>query len=113
MKEILQLASSAIGALGAVIIAWGVLLTIVRLVVLEVRRFNKKSIYRERETLRHQMGSYLLLGLEFLIAADIVVTIANPTLIDVAILGSIVLIRTLISYFLEQEIAEFVPPEED
>ena len=111
MKEILHLTSTIIGTVGVVIIVWGIILITFRLFLLEIRRFKQKSIYPERETLRHQLGSYLLLGLEFLIAADIIRTIAHPTLNDMAVLGSIVLIRTVISYFLEKEVAEFNPPE--
>jgi uncharacterized membrane protein len=43
------------------------------------------------------------LGLEFLIAADVVRTIIQPTLMELAILGSIIAIRTAISFFLNME----------
>jgi uncharacterized membrane protein len=46
------------------------------------------------------------LGLEFLIAADIIRTIIRPTLEELAILGGIVVIRTVISYFLGKEIGQ-------
>ncbi len=111
MKEILFLVSSIIGVVGVAIIVWGVILITFRLSKLEIKRFKQISIYRERETLRHQLGSYLLLGLEFLIAADVIRTITHPTLKDIAVLGSIVIIRTIISYFLEREVAEFSPPK--
>ena len=109
MKEILHMTSNGIGIMGVAIIVWGVILTTYRLLRLEFKRFRQKSIYPEREVLRHQLGSYLLLGLEFLIAADIIGTVTHPTLNDMAVLGSIVLIRTVISFFLEREVAEFTP----
>ena len=111
MKDIMHLVSTIIGSIGVAIIVWGVILITFRLLKVEIKRFRQKSIYHERETLRHQLGSYLLLGLEFLIAADIIGTITHPTLNDMAVLGSIVLIRTIISYFLVREVAEFSPPE--
>ncbi len=111
MKEILHYISMVIGTLGAVIISWGILLITFRLLRMELQRIRRKKIFRERESARHQLGSYLLLGLEFLIAADIIGTIAHPTLNDMAILGSIVVIRTVISYFLEKDVAEFTPTE--
>jgi len=111
MKEILHMTSNGIGIMGVAIIVWGVILTTYRLLKLEFKRFRQQSIYPERETLRHQLGSYLLLGLEFLIAADIIGTITHPTLNDMAVLGSIVLIRTIISFFLEREVAEFTPTD--
>lgn len=111
MEEILHIISTIVSLLGAAIIIWGVILITFRLLRLELKRIKIKSIYHERETVRHQLGSYLLLGLEFLIAADILRTIIHPTLFDIAVLGSIVIIRTVISYFLEREVAEFSPPD--
>jgi len=113
MNKILDLVSTIIGIIGGAVIVWGVILIVFRLSRLEIKRFKQKSIYRERETLRHQLGSYLLLGFEFLIAADVMRTITHPTLNDMAVLGGIVLIRTVISYFLEREVAEFSPPKKN
>ena len=62
--------------------------------------------------LRNHLGSYLLLGLEFLIAADIIKTIQRPTLEEMAILGSIVVIRTVISYSLNREMEDSQPGEQ-
>ncbi|MFO7915706.1 MAG: DUF1622 domain-containing protein [Candidatus Krumholzibacteriales bacterium] len=107
IKEITQIAATVVGIAGGVIILWGVLLITLRLLRLEMKRFRQDSIYHQREILRHQLGSYLLLGLEFLIAADIIGTITHPTLKDMAVLGSIVVIRTVISHFLEREVDEF------
>jgi uncharacterized membrane protein len=55
--------------------------------------------------LRSDLGRSILLGLEFLVAADIVNTVAiHPTLDSLAILAGIVLIRTFLSFALEVEI---------
>jgi uncharacterized membrane protein len=107
MTRIVHDISFGIGIVAIAIIIWGVILMFVRLIVLEFSRFKKHSIYYERERIRHQLGSYLLLGLEFLIAADIIRTVTHPTLVDMAVLASIVVIRTLISFFLDREIAAF------
>ncbi|UCE19348.1 MAG: DUF1622 domain-containing protein [Gemmatimonadota bacterium] len=104
---LLHYISVGIGFAGVAIIVWGVILMLFRLIRLEFTRIRKKSIFQERETIRHQLGSYLLLGLEFLIAADIINTITHPTLNEMAVLGSIVVIRSVISYFLDKERAEF------
>ena len=54
---------------------------------------------------RQQLGRTILLGLELLVAADIVRTVAvTPTLTSVAVLAVIVLIRTFLSFSLELEI---------
>ena len=53
---------------------------------------------------RRVLGRSILLGLEFLVAADIIKTVAvAPTLESVAVLGLIVLIRTFLSWALELE----------
>lgn len=111
IKEILHLVSQIIAIIGVAVIVRGVLLITYRLVRLEFKRIKQKYIFKEREVLRHQLGSHLLLGLEFMIAADIIGTIANPTLNDMALLGSIVVIRTLISHSLQREVDEFDPPD--
>jgi len=60
--------------------------------------------------LRETFGGVLLLGLEILVAADLIRTVAvAPTLENVGVLGLIVLIRTFLSFSLEIEI-EGVPP---
>jgi uncharacterized membrane protein len=63
---------------------------------------HETGIYRR---FRQQVGQTILLGLELLVAADIVRTVAaEPTLISVAVLGIIVLIRTFLSFSLEVEL---------
>ena len=107
LTNIFDILYITIGTFGVAIIVWGVLLTLYRLLKLEFLRIKQKSIYRERETVRHQFASYLLLALEFLIAADIIATVIHPTFEEIAILASIVVIRTVISYFLEKEISRY------
>jgi uncharacterized membrane protein len=50
------------------------------------------------------LGYYLLLGLEFLIAADVIDTLMKPTPQDLLVLGGIIVIRTIISYSLNTEL---------
>ena len=64
---------------------------------------------RTRETLvaafRSNLGRSILLGLEFLVAADIINTVAvEPTVQSLIVLAGIVLIRTFLSFSLEVEI---------
>jgi uncharacterized membrane protein len=63
---------------------------------------HEAGIYRR---FRQQLGQAILLGLELLVAGDIIRTVATqPTLISVAILAVIVLIRTFLSFSLEVEL---------
>jgi uncharacterized membrane protein len=58
------------------------------------------------ESYKHQLGKTLLLGLEFLVAGDVVRTVAlEPTLNNVSLLGLLVVIRTFLSWSLTVEIA--------
>lgn len=102
--KVLDYISLGIGYVGILVIVWGVVRTLVRTVILEMTRCRHMHTCCEREGLRREFGSYLLLGLEFLIAADVVTTISHPTLVEVAVLGSIVAIRTVISFFLTREL---------
>lgn len=97
--------STVIGIAAILIISWGAIIIFFDLIKLEFSRFKGMKPYYERSILRHRFGSYLLLGLEFLIAADIILTISQPSLEEIIILASIVGIRTVISHFLDKEMA--------
>ena len=72
--------------------------------------FLKKEILQREgsiqlnEAIRIKLGSYLVLALEFFIAGDIVKTIITPTWQSLGILGTIVIIRTILSYFLTKDL---------
>ena len=67
-----------------------------------LNRTHFDSAYR---AYHQRLGQTILLGLELLVAADIIGTVAiDPTLQSVAVLGGIVLIRTFLSFALEVEI---------
>lgn len=60
--------------------------------------------HREYHVLRRDIARSILLGLELLIAADIIATITvRPTLASVLVLAAIVVIRTFLSFTLELE----------
>jgi len=103
---ILDYLSWAIGAFGVLIISWGCVASGWRVLRSELRRTCEAGACSARESIRHQLGSYLLLGLEFLIAADIIQTIRHPQLEEIAVLASIVAIRTVISHFVDHELAD-------
>ncbi|PRI11720.1 DUF1622 domain-containing protein [Leucobacter massiliensis] len=61
------------------------------------------------QTLRTTIGGSILLGLEIFVAADIIRTISTPTLQDAAVLGLIVVIRTVLSMSIQIEIEGTLP----
>ena len=96
----------AIGLIGILVIVYGSLVSSIKFLRIEKKRMNGFISLKDTDILRLTLGTYLLLGLEFLIAADIIRTILKPSLEEVAILGAIVAIRTVINYFLDIEIEE-------
>ena len=94
-------------AIGAAVLLGGLFVS-VALAVRSLRRSRDGQLaYR---VLRESFGGVILLGLEILVAADLVRTVAvAPTLTNVVILGIIVLIRTLLSFSIETEIEGVVP----
>src|SRR3954454_1902986 len=94
-------------ALGAAILVAGVIWSVV-LAGMTARR--SRSSARAYLVLRQAFGGTLLLGLEVLVAADLVRTVAiSPTLDNVLVLGLIVVIRTFLSFSLETEIEGVAP----
>ena len=109
--EYLHHATFGISVLGVLVIMFGVLCGLVRFLHSEVSAVRGGNVEGERRKLRQVLGYYLLLGLEFLIAADIIDTLMKPTTQDIIILGAIVAIRTVISYSLNSELAHEVHRE--
>jgi uncharacterized membrane protein len=94
-------------ALGAAILVVGVIWSFVLAAMAARRSGWSANVYL---VLRQAFGGTLLLGLEVLVAADLVRTVAvAPTLDNVLVLGLIVLIRTLLSFSLETEIEGVAP----
>lgn len=103
--EVIETVGKAIDGVGVAVIAIGALISAAG----AVSRFRRKSgdVYR---VFRQQLGRSILLGLEFLVAADIIRTVAvTPDARSVAVLGGIVLIRTFLSFSLELEVTGYWP----
>lgn len=99
-NDVIEKIGMAIDGAGVAVIVVGALLAFgVALVGLA---HSEAGIYRR---FRQRLGQTILLGLELLVAGDIVRTVAvQPTLRSVGILGLIVVIRTFLSFSLEVEI---------
>jgi uncharacterized membrane protein len=57
-----------------------------------------------RKAIWRRFGMWLLLGLEFALAADIITSVISPTWHDIGELGAIAVIRTFLNYFLEHDL---------
>lgn len=106
LLRIITYAALIIGLIASIIIILGVLFGIINLLQIQFNGKTSDEKIHDRKKVRQKLGENLLLGLEVLIAADIIESIANPSLSELARLGTIVIIRTFISYFLNKEIKE-------
>lgn len=88
---------------GSIIIIWGVAITVFHLFINEKNKIGNIKLNNNSESLRHQFSSYLILGLDFMLAADIIHTIHKPVLKELYVLAMIVGIRSVISFFLVKE----------
>ena len=105
--EVMGHVAEGFEALGAVILVIGFVWSFALAVVAWRRSGLPASVYL---ALRAAFGGTLLLGLEVLVAADLLRTVAvAPTLDNVLVLGLIVLIRTVLSFSLETEIEGVAP----
>lgn len=100
-ETFITLSANLLEGLGVSAITLGTLVFTFIAVVHLVQNRPKDQIY---ENYRRQVGKGILLGLELLIAADIIRTVAvKPTLASVGVLAAIVVIRTFLSFTLEME----------
>ncbi|HXU04681.1 MAG TPA: DUF1622 domain-containing protein, partial [Polyangia bacterium] len=94
LRTIVDWAAALFEAAGTFVMTVGALVAL----VLTLRDREASGIFK---AFRYRLGRAIILGLELLVAADILRTISTqPTLTDVAILGGIVLIRTFLSFSL-------------
>ncbi|HSN69969.1 MAG TPA: DUF1622 domain-containing protein [Steroidobacteraceae bacterium] len=99
-REVMELIGKVVDGVGVLIIVVGAVIATARFLVHQRSDFS--GAYRGY---RQGLGRAILLGLELLVAGDIIRTVAvAPTLENVLILAVIVLIRTFLSMTLELEI---------
>ncbi len=102
--EALHTVSLLVGIAASAVLLYGMLRGLVVFASTEFESFRGADVASARRDLRHSLGYYLLLSLQFLIAADIIETMIEPSLEELAILGGIILIRTAISFSLTWEL---------
>lgn len=110
MEELFKETASRI-ALGVelaavLLIAYGAVEALVTLFIPRHRR-ETNQIFHKRRQIFLRFGVWLLLGLEFELAADIVRSAISPSWSDIGQLGAIAAIRTVLNYFLEKDLKEF------
>lgn len=104
--------ADAIALIGGAIMLAGIAASLYRLVRVEWAAIQKISVEHDRRTLRLHLGYYILLGLEFIVVADLLRTLIHPGLDELLVLGIVVVIRTIISVTLHWELSRVPHIEE-
>ncbi len=102
LENVVNVLVQVVEAAGAVIIFVGAAIAFVRFLRIAFRREGLDPFAR----LRLDLGRFLVLGLEFQLAADILRTAVAPDFTALAQLAAIAAIRTALNYFLGREIKE-------
>lgn len=101
LRDMVDLMVRLIEACGAVVIMIGAVVAIAKFAVALGRRdINQFS------SVRLSLARFLVLGLEFQLAADVLRTAISPSFEEIGKLAAIAAIRTLLNYFLNREISQ-------
>ncbi|MFZ0916461.1 MAG: DUF1622 domain-containing protein [Candidatus Udaeobacter sp.] len=104
-RQIMDIVGTSVDGVGVLIVVGGALFATVRLALRRAQGAGNYYVWY-----RQDVGRAILLGLEFLIAGDLIRTVVvAPTMQNVAVLGLIVLIRTFLSLSLQLEIEGRLP----
>lgn len=102
----LEFSAVIVDLVGVVVVLIGFGVGAVGFVMASIKSHHRADQYAAIQHARCSLGSYLLFGLELMIVSDVLRTVLSHTLEDLSALGLLVVIRTLIAYFLGREIAE-------
>ena len=94
----------AIEAVAVLVIAFGAAEATVRL---GSRLFGRATMVGHRKEVWLRFAMWLVLGLEFELAADVIRTVVAPSWEELGQLGAIALIRTVLNYFLERDLERY------
>ena len=107
LHSIARVASLWIESMAVVVVAFGAVEGFIRLLGLAAK---PSATHGTRKEIWRRFGTWLLLGLEFELAADIIGSVVSPTWKDIGELADIAVIRTFLNYFLERDL-EHAEPE--
>ena len=96
-----QVAKMLSEAAAVIVVTFGSLEAFLKLVWIVL---SPGATHGERKAVWRRFGVWLLLGLEFALAADIIGSVVSPTWQDIGELGAIAVIRTFLNFFLEQDL---------
>lgn len=103
-KEIAGFIALAIEAAAVFVVSYGAIQALAGVIV---SAFSRSADTMQGREIWLKFATWILLALEFALAADLVRTAVAPTWDDIAKLAVIATIRTMLNYFLAKDIAEF------
>ncbi len=98
LSDLSESVALLIGFLGIILICWGCF----KGAYLFLRKFSHNGMLLA--DIRMEVGQYLALGLEFLVGKDIIESVVQPTWDELGKLAVIILLRTLLTFFLGWEL---------
>lgn len=105
IRESLEWVALAADGVAVVVILIGFALAVGKFVVAMPRAIAPDAILGVAK-IRCLLGAYLVFGLELMIVSDLLHSVLSRNIEDLYFLGAIVVLRTVIAYFLSQEIQE-------
>ncbi len=106
LETIFESCALVIDIIGIAILLWGFLLSLLRLFNWEISKFSDGQSLPGAQQIRCMLGTYILIGLEFMIVSDIIQTVVSHSTDDLIFLAAIVVLRTTIAYFLGKELEQ-------
>ena len=104
LHQIVMTIFYAVSVIGVTVVIWGVAEAVWRFFALKrARHLSHTRTLAATARIRERLGAHLLLGLDIFIGADIIKSVVTPSWENIAMLAAIVLIRIVMSYFLERE----------
>lgn len=100
LDEILHCIEKIIDIIGVLVICFGLIYALHQLYLF--LKHQNVTIYQ----IRLKFGASLILGLEFMVGADIIGSLISRNYYTIGLLGLIVLIRSILSFFLNRELQE-------
>jgi uncharacterized membrane protein len=108
-KESAGYLALALEGIAALVIAFGAFQALFRLFM--PVKYDPRTPFAGKKLIWLSFGVWLILGLEFELAADIIRTAISPSWTDLGQLAAIAAVRTFLNYFLEKDIEKAAVPE--
>lgn len=105
INEILVMIKRLLSLTGSLVIFCGAVYAAMQFAISLYRTKTKKAVF-DFDRIRLDLGRAIILGLEFIIAADVIETTTMPDYYSLGILGGLVLIRTFLNYFLNKDLIQ-------